>query len=116
MGIVIVKDDLTPEMVQTAREEYESYLKITADLKRKIIALGGEYHADAEELLIAEEGSGNKDIWGGGYNIQTGTFETNAIINLKQPGNPSLEILDPDIRRRFLDLVQSRLENIQEYL
>jgi len=93
MPVVIVKDKLSKREFEEARRDYETYIKITIDLVREVVALGGEYHADAEELLLAE-GSRQGDIWGGGVNLETGQFETNAIINLRAGKNDSTEILD----------------------
>lgn len=116
MGMVIVDDKLSREAVQRAREEYDFYIKITADLDHGILVIGGEYHADAERMLIDKYGCINSNIWGGGYNLKTRTFETNAIINLRQPNNPSLEIIDLNIRQKFLKLVAAKLKKIERYL
>jgi len=105
MPIVVVKDRLSKEKFEEARRDYETYIKITADLEREVVALGGEYHADAEELLLAQ-GSYQDDIWGGGVNLETGQFETNAIINLRADKNDSTEILDPKKREKFLELAR----------
>ena len=53
MSIIIV-EKLTKEDIQKAREEYSEYIKITVDIKKEIVAIGGEYHADAE-LILAEK-------------------------------------------------------------
>ena len=115
MVVVIIKK-LTQENVSKAREEYGHYIKITVDLRQKIVAIGGEYHADAEEVLMRKFNSKRSDVWGGGYNINTNQFETNALINIRQPNNPSMEIIDPIARGSFLALVSEKLTNIGEYL
>ncbi|KKQ53023.1 hypothetical protein A2865_02715 [Candidatus Woesebacteria bacterium RIFCSPHIGHO2_01_FULL_39_17] len=104
MAIVVVEDKLTKEDFEKAREDYKIYIKITIDLKKETVVLGGEYHADAEKLLL-ERGSRQENIWGGGVNLETGNFETNAIINLRR-GNNSTEILDPEKRKEFLRIVR----------
>lgn len=114
--MVIVGDKLTREAVRQAREEYEFYLKITADINQEIVVIGGEYHADAERMLTDKYESTGTNIWGGGYNLNTQTFETNAIINLRQPDNPSMEIIDPKIRKKFLKIAALKLKNIEKYL
>lgn len=100
MAIVVVKDTLSKKDFQKVKEDYETYIKLTIDVENKIIALGGEYHADAEKLLL-DQGSRQQDIWGGGVNLETKQLETNAIINLR-PRNNSTEILDPKTREKFL--------------
>ena len=104
------------EDIKNAREEYPSYIKITADLSQEIIAIGGEYHADAEKILLENYGSKQKDIWGGGYNVDLGEFETIAVINIRQPNNPSSDIIDPFARENFLKLVRLYLGDIKSLL
>jgi len=116
MSIVILGKTLTAEDLRKAREEYREYIKITLDIKEGIVAVGGEYHADAEQLLMKQYGCKQRDIWGGGYNFQTHQFETNAIINLRGRTNTSLEILLPKIREAFLEIAKKKLKHIRRLL
>jgi GTPase SAR1 family protein len=116
MTIVILKEKTTKEDLKNAREEYPNYIKITADLSQEVVLIGGEYHADAEKVLIEKYGSKQKDIWGGGYNITLKKFEVNAIINMRQPLNDSTDILDPEIRNNFLRLVEKKLSDVQSLI
>ncbi len=113
MALVIVDKKTSKEDIKTAREEYPEYIKITADLEKEIVIIGGEYHADAENILSEKFNSKRSDIWGGGYNISSGNFEVNAILNLKPGMNDSTDILDPEIRKRFLEVVKSKLGDIK---
>lgn len=115
MAIVVI-DKLTGEDVEKAREEYTNYIKITVDISKEIVVIGGEYRADAEELLIKDFKCENKNIWGGGYNIKLRKFETNAVLNIKPLVNNSLEIIDPKIREEFLSLAGKKLANIETFL
>ena len=110
MAIVIIKDKLSKKDFEKAREDYQTYIKITVDLEKEIVALGGEYHADAEQLLL-QRGSKQKNIWGGGVNLEEGRIETNAIINLRPKENESAEILEPKIRKKFISVVKKVLRN-----
>ena len=113
MGVVIIDNKITRENVAIAREEYSSYIKITADIVQKIIAVGGQFHADAEEVLTSKYGSVSKNIWGGGYSIKRKDFETNALLNIKPGINESSEILDSNKRNDFLNLVKEKLSEIE---
>jgi len=42
---------------------YQSMIKFVVDIDRKLLALGGEMHADAEKLLL-ENGSRQENLWG----------------------------------------------------
>ena len=113
MTVVIIKDKLTSEDVKKAREEYEFYIKITADIEKEIIALGGEYHADAEKVLIEKYNCLSRNIWGGGYNITTKKIETNAILNLRPGINDSMEIIDPEARKKYIELIHKICIDLQ---
>lgn len=109
MAIIIVKEKLSRKDFERAKEDYGVYIKITIDLKREVTALGGEYHADAERLLL-EQGSRQEDLWGGGINLEEGRLETNAIINLRPNKNESTEILDPEVRKKFVKIAKEILK------
>lgn len=105
MGTVLVKDELTGKDFEKAKEDYKTYIKITIDIERGLVVLGGEYHADAEKLLLSL-GSRQENIWGGGINLKTKEIETNAIINIRAGRNNSTEIIDSGIRKRFIKLAK----------
>lgn len=106
--IIVLEKPATVEEIKKARKDYQNYLKITLDVEKKIVAIGGEYHADAETKLL-KLGCQQVDIWGGGLDLVSKKFETNAIINLRAGQNPSTEILDPRIREKFLAIVKKFL-------
>ena len=106
--IVHEGEKVTKEDLEKAKADYETYIKITIDIEGKIVALGGEYHADAEKLLL-EGGSKQNNIWGGGVNLESRNFETNAIVNLRSGRNNSTDILDGETREKFLDLAKKVL-------
>lgn len=116
MAIIVVEDKISREEVKRAREEYAEYIKITADIEQGVVAIGGEYHADAERMLREKYGSLGSNIWGGGYNITLDTFEVNAIVNIKPGENDSNDILDPGVRNRFLEIVKRKLGGIKSRL
>lgn len=100
VGIVKVEKKLTKKAFNEVKKDYKTYIKITTDITIGKALLGGEYHADAEKILL-DEGSRQEDIWGGGFNLESKNFDTNAIINLRR-GNDSTEILDSIARKKFL--------------
>ena len=110
--IVIIKknEKLTGADFAKAREDYGTYIKFTVDTENKVAALGGEFHADAEKILL-ELGSKQSDIWGGGVNLETKSYDTSAIINLRSGRNNSTEILDEEVRNQFLRIAREILKN-----
>ena len=92
-------------------QPYEELIKFVVDVRLFKIALGGELHADAEELLL-REGSKQADLWGG--NIYPDAAKEKKIrytsmINLRpSQGQRAMEIKDP----RIQDQINRVLERI----
>ena len=108
MSTVLVKDKVTLSDLQKAKEDYGDYVKVTADVGREKIVIGGQWHADGERLLI-QNGSNQSDVWGAGINLITNQVETFALINLKpSENNNSQEILEPKIREKFIEVVKEK--------
>ena len=104
--ILIIRKKASPEEVKKMAEDYDGYIKIVADLERKILAGGGEFHADAEKMLIAD-GSVQENLWGGGWDVESRQIDYNSMINIRQnQNNPSREILDAGIRKKFDEIVK----------
>lgn len=111
MIVILSKNQpLTSEAFEQARVDYKNFVKITIDIKNEVVALGGEYHADAEKILL-EQGSQQENVWGGGVDLLTNTFVVNAMINLRPGRNDSTDILDPNHRQQFLLLAKKTLIN-----
>lgn len=56
MKIHIIRQRATEDEIQEMLEELGTYIKLSVDVEREILAGGGEYHADCEEVLL-EDGS-----------------------------------------------------------
>ena len=82
-------------------------VKVVIDVRRRMAAVGGELHADAEEVLLAQ-GSSQADLWGANYfpgRGPDGCIEYTALINIRpSQGNRSMEILDTDTRRAVREI------------
>lgn len=117
MGIVILDKALTQEDVDKAREDYKNYIKITIDIENEIVAIGGEYHADAEKMLLEKYNSNQNDIWGGGYDLENREYRFDAMINIRpKQSNSSPDILNSNIKQMFLDIAQKNLVNINKFI
>lgn len=99
----------------TLLEKYNTYfgtmIKAVVDVSRELIAIDAELHADLECMLL-DQGSRQEDLWG--INLfphkERGSWiEYTALINLRPSmDNRSMEVEDPEIRRRIGNIV-SRL-------
>ena len=108
-GIVIVREDrlAASELRRLVLLYFEDMVKYVVDVERGVIGLGGDMHADAEQLLL-EDGSRQADIWGANYypgRGREGSIEYTSLINIRpSAGNRSMEIQDPGLRQRVRDL------------
>ena len=106
--IVILDHKIEPaELARLVRLFFEDMVKYVVDVERRIAAVGGELHADAEQLLL-ESGSRQSDLWGANYYPGRGPddcIEYTSLINIRpSQGNRSMEIEDPVIRERLREI------------
>ena len=110
MAVVIIRDQITKKDIKTASEEYGDYIKIVVDVETGAIAIGGEWHADAEKILL-EQDSKQQNLWGGGINMQTKKLDYTALINIRpKDNNNSMEILDTEIKSSFDKIVKEKFD------
>lgn len=74
------------------------------------MVVGCKLHADAIPLL-KEKGSSESNIWGGWVDLEEKEIETNAVWNIRNE-NASMEILDNEIRNKFINLVKEFFANV----
>jgi hypothetical protein len=86
---------------------FTDMVKYVVDVERGIAAVGGELHADAEQLLL-EDGSRQENLWGANYypgRGEDGCIEFTSLINIRpSQGNRSMEIEDDAVRARVREL------------
>jgi hypothetical protein len=102
----------TKKQIDEMLETLGVYIKLAVDIRRGILAGGGALHADCEAVLL-EEGSQQDDIWGADWIPSTQQILYEALINIRpKQNNPSMKILDPFIRNRITEIVQSILGGV----
>ena len=84
------------ELRRLAQASFHDMVKLVVDVRRRLVdvrrrlvGVGGELHADAEQLLL-EDGSRQADLWGA--NIRPAE------------GNRSMEIADDALRRTIREI------------
>lgn len=114
MRIEIIRTRYTrPRLEELAAENYGTMIKGVVDVRRSMVALGGELHADAEALLIAD-GSAQEDLWG--FNIHPGAdkdarLEFTSFINIRpRQGNRAIEVADPELRAQMRAVIDALVE------
>jgi hypothetical protein len=110
MKIHIIRQRATEDEIQEMLEELGTYIKLSVDVEREILAGGGEYHADCEEVLL-EDGSRQEDIWGADWYPDSRTVGFGALINIRpQQGNRGMEIENPEVCQKVEWIVRRLLE------
>jgi len=106
----LFKKRLSDKEVNQILEKYGNYFKTTVDIETKLVVVGPKLHADAVDI-IKNEGGNETNIWGGWVNLDERMVETNAVWNIRD-SNPSMEILDGDVRIKFINLVKEYFKNV----
>jgi len=110
MDIHVITDTISQADLKTIAEgQFIDLVKAVVDIERRIMAIGGELHAD-EEAVLLEQGSIQKDLWG--INLYPGRegeefVEFDSMINLRpSQGNRSRGVDDPGIRENIVAVVR----------
>ena len=86
---------------------FKDMVKYVVDIERRVAAIGGELHADAEEMLL-EAGSRQSDLWGANFYPDKDPderIEYTSLINIRPgQGNRSMFIEDPEVRDRVREV------------
>lgn len=106
--LLIVRDKTDQETLKKIAEDLKGYIKVVVDVRRKILSAGGEKHVDGEQLLL-KDGSRQEDLWGAGLDLETGEMDFDSLINLRPDQNRSREILDENLRKEAVEIIQSLL-------
>ena len=92
--------------------------KFVVDVEKGILALGGEMHADCEEMLL-RNGSKQEHLWGANlYPFREGDerIEYTSLINIRpSAGNRSMAIQDEAIKRKVKDAVERLLLSPEDH-
>ena len=112
--ILILKDTATHEQINKLTQIYLAYTKVVVDIKRNVLAAGGEFHIDCEQVLLAD-GSVQDNLWGGGYNFENKEVDFLGLTNYKPNiDHLSYEITTKDIRQQVESMIRKVFDNEQE--
>ena len=109
MNIKIIDKKITEsELREIAKEFYINMIKGVVDVEREIIAVGGEYHMDANMLLM-ENNSKQQNVWGFNWYFDKNgdeQIEYISLINIRPAqGNRTMEIQDLDLRNKMKSII-----------
>ena len=105
---IIREKILKSELADTAKNQFGNLVKAVVDVKREVMAIGGELHAD-EEAILLEDGSRQEDLWGINlYPEKTGDewIEFDSMINVRpSQGNFSRGVENREIQEKIKSII-----------
>ena len=106
--IVVLDRRIAPvELARLVQRFFGDMVKYVVDVRQRLVAIGGELHADAEQILLTR-GSRQADLWGANYypgRGREGCIEFTALVNVRPAqGNPSMEIESEAVRRAVREI------------
>lgn len=100
-----------------AQKQFGNLIKATVDVKKRMMAIGGELHADEEQLLL-EKGSVQVNLWG--INLYPAKFngagfiEFDSMINIRpSQQNMSREVEDKQTRQLISEIVSELIKDVK---
>lgn len=112
--IITKNGPYSKEEIEKLKELFDPYIKTVIDVEKKICSAGCDRHFDSEQILL-KQGSSQKDLWGGGIDLETMIIDCNSMINIRpSQGNTSNEIQNAKIRKDFEELTKYFFKAIYE--
>lgn len=94
---------------EIAKAQFGSLVKAVVDVRREVIAVGGELHAD-EEAMLLEDGSRQNDLWGINLYPEKSAdewIEYDSMINVRpSQNNSSRGVENAAIREKIKSVVE----------
>lgn len=106
---IIEKQTPLQQIIDLQDNYFGDMVKAVVDVKKEILAVDAELHADLEKQLL-ESGSRQSDLWE--INLYPGLsgddfIEFDSMINIRPyQNNPSWDVLDQVVRERIISVVQ----------
>lgn len=111
LDITLIDKPITRQQLkEIAAQRFGNLVKAVTDIEKKIMAVGGELHAD-EEAYLLDRGSQQKNLWG--INLYPDLempemLEFDSMINIRpSQHNPSRTIQDKELQKKITTLVES---------
>ena len=111
--IYILRNKPTSEQVNEMLKEYETMIKIVVDIRRRILAGGGEMHSDCESVLLDDD-SEQDDLWGANWFPAEQEIVFESLINIRpRLGNRSILIHSDELRGKVEAITREILGGVQ---
>ena len=109
-SIKIIRDPISRhELLLTSKQNFGNFVKAVTDVEQKIIAVGGDLHAD-EEALLMEDGSEQQNLWGINLypeKLEEEWIEFDSMINIRpSQNNSSRHVENPEVREKIKTIIR----------
>lgn len=103
------------ELDKMAKKMYGNLVKAVVDIKKGLLAVDAELHADQEAYLLEKE-SDQQDLWG--INLYPAKFgqddfiEFDSMINIRpSQKNMSRGVDDKQVRKKIIEIITQKVKN-----
>ena len=113
MTLHLLRERATLEQIQEMLAEHTSMIKIVVDIRRKVLAGGGNMHADCEAALL-DDGSAQDDLWGANWYPAEQRIEFESLINIRPAlGNRSITLQSDALRQPVEAVTRALLGDVK---
>ena len=112
-NIKIIKEKISEDGLRLfLGKPFNDMIKFVVDVEKEILAIGGEMHADAEQVLL-EDGSEQKNLWGGNIypeNQGSASLEYESFINIRpSQNNRGMKIEDNELKLKIKNVLEKNV-------
>ena len=101
------------ELQAIAKERFGDMVKAVVDLDKKVMAIGGELHAD-EEAVLLDNGSQQRNLWGINIYVdqpRENWLEFDSMINIRpSQNNRSRTVENVTLQKKIIDVVNGLIK------
>jgi hypothetical protein len=102
--ILIKSEPFSLVEIEKLKEEFDVYIKTVIDIEKKVCSAGMNRHFEGEQQLL-KQGSKQKNLWGGGIDLETNEIDFNSFINIRpRDNNTKNDIQSEEIRIQYKEL------------
>ena len=102
--IITKSQPFTREEIEKLKAEFDVYIKTVIDIQARVCSAGMNRHFEGEQILL-KKGSKQKNLWGGGIDLETTEIDFNSFINIRpRDNNTKNEIQAEEIKKIYRQL------------
>lgn len=110
--IITSSDPFTRVEIDQLKEQFEVYIKTVIDVEKKVCSAGMDRHFEGEQILL-QQGSDQKNLWGGGLDLEAKEIDFNSFINIRpRDNNTKNEIQSESLKRIYQELTEFFFQEI----